>query len=418
MSDALKSFEESLTNALGFNKSKHHKSASVSEDSKNSELLTKDSKNNDENDESTKRETVPNKKGFHVRFPNDDELVTGYMQPVVPWKSASECSTNELLTSYLDSCQQYDTTPSETILSQIKLIKDFDIRNESLSLKGMIIDWKVCETLEDIFKRVQFHTLDLESTGLNEQSNTLEFLEAKNSSVPEYSFTNFVRGVQGCSNLHALHLQNSITSGRHLQLLSNGVRGNKSIRDLYLGDNHFNPPDGLQIASLVRDNNCLQLIDLRNNNLQDSGATHIFDALAQSNNSSLNTLVVWNNKLTKSSMSMLSKMLKSTQSLETINLGHNNITNEGVYKLKDGLIKNNSLLRIGLQAIKITCEGAVALAEFIVEHTRLQKLDIRGNKLKTAGLMALCQSLKVNHSVTCIDMDVCAAKPNMHINEV
>jgi len=49
--------------------------------------------------------------------------------------------------------------------------------------------------------------------------------------------------------------------------------------------------------------------------------------------------------------------------------------------------------------------GAVALAEFIAETIRLIRLDLRGNYIRTGGLMALMLSLKVNQSVTRIDLD-------------
>jgi len=49
--------------------------------------------------------------------------------------------------------------------------------------------------------------------------------------------------------------------------------------------------------------------------------------------------------------------------------------------------------------------GAVALAEFIAETIKLIRLDLRGNYIRTGGLMALMLSLKVNQSVTRIDLD-------------
>jgi len=49
--------------------------------------------------------------------------------------------------------------------------------------------------------------------------------------------------------------------------------------------------------------------------------------------------------------------------------------------------------------------GAVALAEFIAETIKLIRLDLRGNYIRTGGLMALVLSLKVNQSVTRIDLD-------------
>lgn len=49
--------------------------------------------------------------------------------------------------------------------------------------------------------------------------------------------------------------------------------------------------------------------------------------------------------------------------------------------------------------------GAVALAEVIADSPRLLRLDLRENDIKTAGLMALSLALKVNETVTRLDMD-------------
>jgi len=52
----------------------------------------------------------------------------------------------------------------------------------------------------------------------------------------------------------------------------------------------------------------------------------------------------------------------------------------------------------------------VALAEFIAESISLLRLDLRGNHIRTGGLMALTLSLKVNQSVTRLDLDQEAKK--------
>ena len=54
--------------------------------------------------------------------------------------------------------------------------------------------------------------------------------------------------------------------------------------------------------------------------------------------------------------------------------------------------------------------GAVALAEFVAESYKLLRLDLRGNYIRTGGLMALTLSLKVNQSVTRLDLDQEAKK--------
>lgn len=47
----------------------------------------------------------------------------------------------------------------------------------------------------------------------------------------------------------------------------------------------------------------------------------------------------------------------------------------------------------------------MALAEYVADSAHLLRLDLRENDIKTAGLMALSLSLKVNESVTRMDID-------------
>lgn len=49
--------------------------------------------------------------------------------------------------------------------------------------------------------------------------------------------------------------------------------------------------------------------------------------------------------------------------------------------------------------------GAVALAEVIADNIRLVRLDLQENDIKTAGLMALSLALRVNESITRLDID-------------
>ncbi|NXP09829.1 PPR37 phosphatase, partial [Thinocorus orbignyianus] len=180
---------------------------------------------------------------------------------------------------------------------------------------------------------------------------------------------------------------------------------NVTLRELYLADNRLNGlQDSAQLGNLLKFNGYIQILDLRNNHLLDSGLAYLCEGLKEQRKG-LVTLVLWNNQLTHTGMAYLGMTLPHTQSLETLNLGHNPIGNEGVRNLKNGLIGNRSVLRLGLAATKLTCEGAVAVAEFIAESPRLLRLDLRENEIKTGGLMALSLALKVNHSLLRLDLD-------------
>ncbi|CAD5123043.1 DgyrCDS11422 [Dimorphilus gyrociliatus] len=385
------------------------------------------------------------KKSRRVSFPVDERVVSGYMEAPNPWTAAERCSTEELVEAYKRACEKQGVKPIIKLLSQLMAVSDFYDRNETLSLRGEKIDVKHCETLEEILRRVQFRTLDLEASHLEDECGIaifdmieyyesamrlnisynrlgprgwqacsrmikktpcLETLEARNCQLNEQSIPFLARTIRMGCHLATLHLENSSLSGRPLMILVAAIKMNETLKEFFLADNRLMPSDGIHLGNMLKYNNHLQLLDLRNNHLQDTGTIHICSGLCeQTVEKGLLTLVLWNNQITYQSMPSLARALILSNCLETLNLGHNNIANEGIHQLKDGLLRNRSLLRIGLQAAKISCEGAIALAEYVTEAKKLLRIDMRENDIKTAGLMALSLSLKVSQSVTRLDLD-------------
>ncbi|KAF1672039.1 PPR37 phosphatase, partial [Pygoscelis papua] len=237
------------------------------------------------------------------------------------------------------------------------------------------------------------------------KTNCLQYLDARNTPLLDHSAPFVARALRISSSLVVLHLENASLSGRPLMLLATALKMNMNLRELYLADNKLNGlQDSAQLGNLLKFNCYIQILDLRNNHILDSGLAYICEGLKEQRKG-LVTLVLWNNQLTHTGMAYLGMTLPHTQSLETLNLGHNPIGNEGVRNLKNGLIGNRSVLRLGLASTKLTCEGAVAVAEFIAESPRLLRLDLRENEIKTGGLMALSLALKVNHSLLRLDLD-------------
>ncbi|ESO06608.1 hypothetical protein HELRODRAFT_63861 [Helobdella robusta] len=347
------------------------------------------------------------KKGTHkkrVTFPEGDEVVSGYMDPPIPWHHSSQCTTEKLVRSYLRSCDKLGIRHNPKVLKQLQAINNFELRNETFSLRSDYLDVKYCESLEEIFKRVQFRTIDLEAARIEDDVTSLQVLDLKGTNVSEHLMPFMARAFKFGTSLTVLHLEYTMPSGKALSTLVLALKGNETLRELYLGENKLTSSDASQISALLRQNRTLQLLDLRSNCIQDTGMGHLCDGLS-SGESGLETLVVWGNQLTYQSMVALSRVLMVSKSLLGINLGLNGITNEGIHRLKDGLVRNRTLVKIGMQACKISCEGAVALAEYIAETTKLLRLDLRENDIKTAGLMALSLALKVNKSVVRVDLD-------------
>ncbi|XP_069631747.1 protein phosphatase 1 regulatory subunit 37 [Haliaeetus albicilla] len=380
-----------------------------------------------------------------VTFPSDEDIVSGAVEPKDPWRHAQNVTVDEIVTAYKQACQKLNCKQIPKLLKQIQEFKDLAPRIDCLDLKGEKLDYKACEALEEIFKRVQFKIVNLEQTSLDEdgasalfdmieyyesathlnisfnkhigtrgwqaashmmrKTNCLQYLDARNTPLLDHSAPFVARALRISSSLIILHLENASLSGRPLMLLATALKMNVNLRELYLADNKLNGlQDSAQLGNLLKFNSCIQILDLRNNHILDSGLAYICEGLKEQRKG-LVTLVLWNNQLTHIGMAYLGMTLPHTQSLETLNLGHNPIGNEGIRNLKNGLIGNRSVLRLGLASTKLTCEGAVAVAEFIAESPRLLRLDLRENEIKTGGLMALSLALKVNHSLLRLDLD-------------
>ncbi|KAM7413114.1 hypothetical protein PAMA_020483 [Pampus argenteus] len=383
--------------------------------------------------------------GKRVTFPSDEDIVSGAVEPKDPWRHAQNVTVDEIISSYKQACQKLNCKPIPKVLKQIQELKDLTQRNECLDLNGEKLDYKACESLEEILKRVQFKVIDLEQTNLDEdgasalfdmieyyesathlnisfnkhigtrgwqaaahmmrKTSSLQYLDARSTPLLDHSAPFVARALRISGSLAVLHLENAGLSGRPLMLLATALKMNMNLRELYLADNKLNGlQDSAQLGNLLKFNYNIQILDLRNNHILDSGLAYVCEGLKEQRKG-LVTLVLWNNQLTHNGMGYLAAALPCTQSLETLNLGHNSVGNEGVHKLKDGLIANRSVLRLGLASTKLSCEGAVAVAEFIAESPRLLRLDLRENEIKTGGLMALSLALKVNTSLLRLDLD-------------
>uniref|UniRef100_UPI00358E7811 protein phosphatase 1 regulatory subunit 37-like n=1 Tax=Myxine glutinosa TaxID=7769 RepID=UPI00358E7811 len=388
------------------------------------------------------KDSLANKR---VSFPADGDIISGSLEPRNPWGGVLAASVEGIVSAYIEACHKLNVKPINKLLQQLPEITDLSSRAACLNLKGERLDYKSCETLEEIFKRLQFKEVNVESTGLDEdgasalfdmieyyesavhlniscnkhiglrgwqaaaslikKTGCLQVLDARNAPLAEQALPFVARALRMCTSLNILHLENANLSGRPLLLLVSALKMNMAVKELYLAENKLSSgQDALQLGNLLKFNTMLETLDLRNNNLADIGLAHVAEGLKEQQ-AGLVTLVLWNNQLTHVGMGYLAGVLPCTTSLETLNLGHNSVGNEGMLHLKEGLLSNRSLLRLGLAATKIACEGAVAVAEFIAESQCILRVDLRENEVKTAGLMALAHALKVNRSLTRLDLD-------------
>ncbi|CAN7936998.1 unnamed protein product, partial [Ixodes hexagonus] len=360
---------------------------------------------------------------------------------------AALSKSEDLLEAYRTSCTKHGVEPLTRLLQQLQR-KQLKSNKSDLNRKRERLDARHCEAMEDIFKVVQFDSISLEACHLDDEgaatvfdmieyyesarrlnishnrnidsrgwqacsrmlkkTSCLQHLDARNTALSEQTLLILGRALRLGSHLHSLHLENCSLTGRSLVILVAALKLNPALKELYLGENGMGCADGLQLANLLRANTRLEYLDLRGNNLQDVGLSHLSDGIAQQPDQAevgLRTLVLWSNHISPGGMRHMSRALVTTRSLVTLNLGHNHVGDDGLHVLREALMRNKTLCNLGLQNTRITCEGAIALAKFIADSQKIARLDLRENPIGMGGLMALSQSLRLSKSVTRLDLD-------------
>ncbi|KAL3986241.1 hypothetical protein ACH3XW_41930 [Acanthocheilonema viteae] len=389
-----------------------------------------------------------------VHFP--DVIVTDfYDAPTNIFTNKNTSDTNAISISYLNICKRLRVDPIQAVQEQIACFHQvMGVRQECLSLKGHRLSSTDMECLEEIFNKVQFDMLDFEYTFLdddsavclgemlefydsavklnlsfNKQINlrgwqaickavrdapSMQYLNLRYTSLSDRAVPVLARALRSQSSLTVLHLENVSLSGRNLILVGCALKGNTILRELYLGENNLQPADGAHIYQIIITSVSIQLLDLRNNHLQDGGLRHICDALRHrdtAKNSALSALVLWNNRLTSCGMEALAQALMENGKLETLNIGNNSLLLDGIVKLKPALQQNCSLQRLGLQATNLDCQSAIVLAECLADNKVMIRLDLRDNPhIGSAGLLALHLAMKMNTSLTVLNLDTSVAQ--------
>ncbi|CAH0730919.1 unnamed protein product, partial [Brenthis ino] len=409
-----------------------------------------------------KKEKKLNRK---VCFPHDDHLVTQYFEPANPWQDIPNTTRAQLAAEYLESCRCHGTPPIDSVLEQIRELPDNTIGGSTRAPRLALTDCSLLGTtptdaLEALLRKVQFRRLEIDHADIDDEGaealfDMVEYYESTNaiSIIGPRQFG--IRGWQAASRmikksselselevcsdaleathapalaralrpaacrLRALALRRACLAGEALLCLVIALKTNTSVRELRLDDNNLTPSDASQIGNLLRYNTRIQLLDLSNNMIQDSGLGHIADALVEQaahsppspsttptttggcESRGLAFLVLWNNQLTRNCVNHLTKIMRTTQSLCVLNVGRNALGADVVRALA---AERCPLLSLGLQAARVGAD-AKAVAQLIRGEGRLQRLDLRDNKIGVAGLQAILSAMKENTTLTQIDLD-------------
>lgn len=127
------------------------------------------------------------------------------------------CS-DELVTLYQESCKKHNTEPLENVLEHLAGVNlKSGERLPILNLKNNILSPAACESLEEVFKHVQYRAIDVTSCGLDDVSSSalfdmIEYYEAANELDISENRNISNRGWQACISM--------VKKSQNLQVLS------------------------------------------------------------------------------------------------------------------------------------------------------------------------------------------------------
>uniref|UniRef100_A0A671M3F7 NACHT, LRR and PYD domains-containing protein 3-like n=1 Tax=Sinocyclocheilus anshuiensis TaxID=1608454 RepID=A0A671M3F7_9TELE len=142
------------------------------------------------------------------------------------------------------------------------------------------------------------------------------------------------------------------------------------------------------LSSSLQSSNSLRELDLRHNDLQDSGVKLLSDGL-KSSHCQLNTLRLADCNLTDQCCESLSSSLQSSISLRDLDLSHNNLQDSGVKLLSDGLKSSKCQLNILRELDLSYNHPEQSLVKLLSDpNYRLDKLNVdNGGEIRiTTGL--------------------------------
>lgn len=138
-------------------------------------------------------------------------------------------------------------------------------------------------------------------------------------------------------------------------------------------------------------NTKIKKIDLRFNKISTDGCKFLFEQCLRDKNTTLQHLLMWNNRITCSGCDPIYKCLVTNTTLVTLDLSENRLGNDGFFKLIKALEVNTTLKNLILWSNGITSAGVQIFVRFLKTEytekgfTNLNCVDLQYNNIGGLG---------------------------------
>lgn len=223
--------------------------------------------------------------------------------------------------------------------------------------------------------------------------NIIRYVEDDKSTYTSSQVLNFIRS--NLLNVGELHFEGSFSDRDVVDLcqifLNNPAQVN--LRALHLPSNELSIISAHALARVLSTNTSIVTLDLRHNELGPEGVEALIQPLV-SENKTLKSLILKNNKLSHRVASCLSILLNRNETLEELHLGHNAIGVKGI-KVFAPMVRRR-LKKLHLAHNRLKAHGMQLLAKELQGHKHeLVFLDLTCNQIGEKGMQSLSEWLLV-----------------------
>jgi Ran GTPase-activating protein (RanGAP) involved in mRNA processing and transport len=190
-------------------------------------------------------------------------------------------------------------------------------------------------------------------------------------------------------------------SSSDLDIVAYGVRGHKSLENLYIKSNTGlrNEHLGSLAKALPR---TLKALWLTSNKIRGGGARRVADALIP--HTHMEELSLIGNAFGVQGAAAMGDLLQFNFIIQKLMLGQCQIDSRGAQEIARGLCVNVGLLELHLNDNCIDDQGAIGIATALSENKTLRKLFLGFNDIGNEGAKALGMALEVNSSLAELDL--------------
>ncbi|XP_040282513.1 NACHT, LRR and PYD domains-containing protein 12-like isoform X1 [Bufo bufo] len=288
----------------------------------------------------------------------------------------SDGSTRSMLTGYLDR------QATQTSIDVITWLKNF-ILEEKRVRENETSKRRLLSTFFYLYES-RNKALVLESL---QSHRSLDFSGVRMSAL-DCTVLAFILDI--CTNIKELNLFGCSLDIEGLERLAPGLQ---NLQNLRLGRNGLEDTSCIQLASVIRNNQSLKILDLSGNRLSGPHFGDLMEALS-SPAGRIETLQLAGNDLEDTSCIQLASVIRNNRSLKTLDLSGNRLSGPHFGDLMEAL--SSPACRI--ETLELGCNGledtsCIQLASVIRNNPSLKILDLSLNRLSGPHFSDLMEAL-------------------------